>query len=103
MSNRRLRNWLYTPDGAKLGSLDVTGVDNFWVYGRFSPAAPFERYRQLFTDLETAWKQDESEQADEFQAQVNDLAFVVGPTPEQAHPIRDFKLMQGQFEYKMLP
>jgi hypothetical protein len=102
MSNQRIRNLLYMSEGTELGSLEVMGVDNFWVYGRFHPTPHFETYRQLFIDLERAWKEDESEQAYKLQEQVNDLGLIVGATPTQAHPIRDFKIMNGQYEYKLL-
>lgn len=90
----------------ELGQLEVCGIDNFWVYGRFYPLPDRERYSDLFGRLETACSGSEpavtdSDDVFEFQNKVNLLGLQVRTQTGVLCRIRDFKIQNGQYEYKL--
>ncbi|HNB70420.1 MAG TPA: hypothetical protein PLS70_04745 [Acidobacteriota bacterium] len=90
----------------EIGQLEVCGVDNFWTYGRFHPLPGYARYSDLFGLLETAWSRSEpavtdSDDVFEIQDKVNLLELQVRTQTGILHRIRDFKIQNGQYEYKL--
>jgi hypothetical protein len=99
----------------ELGELEVNGIDNYWIYGRFHPLPAFAYHAALFDRLEHAWAAEEMpidtdglvfdgcEDALQLQDEVNRLGLVVRSSSGAVHRIRDFKIQGGEYEYKRDP
>lgn len=100
MRNQKHRNWLVL-NGEKLGELEEKGVDMFWIYGVFYPAPDFEKHRELFERLELLWEEDGYEATDLLE-EINNLNLVVENEQGQHQRIKDFKISEGWYEYRLI-
>lgn len=90
----------------EIGQLEVCGIDNFWVYGRFYPLPGYAKYSDLFDLLETAWLRSESagtnsDDVFEIQDTVNVSGLQVRTQTGVLCRIRDFKIQNGEYEYRL--
>jgi hypothetical protein len=95
-------------DGEPVGRLEYTGIDNFWLYGKFHPLPAFQKCSQLFERLEAVWScnteeddliQNENDPLD-IQDKANGLDLQVKHESGMVVRVRDFKIQQGVFEHK---
>jgi hypothetical protein len=82
-----------------IGKLKAVKINEDWVVGRFCSFAEFQNYKQLFSALETAWI-CEAEEYFDYQEKVDALDLFV-KTIAGLQKISDFKIIYGQFEYKI--
>jgi hypothetical protein len=103
-------------DGVVVGTLEMRGIDHTWVYGIFHPGPNFERLGGPIRDLERAIH--ESEAADEgdnvpsaYGNALQDKWFdlmeeldqivAIQLAPGKTIQVRDFKVQNGWYEYRM--
>lgn len=92
----------------ELATLRYRSTDGYWTYGDFAPRSAFLDFAALFERLELAWESDSTSDAQggdddplEIQEMVNALGLMVRLSSGATYKVRDFKVIKGEYEYKV--
>jgi hypothetical protein len=92
--------------GQEIAFLELSSIDNYWVSGQFVALPAFGQIADLISRLERAYAGEHNdtspaEDPDQLQSEVDRLDLRVRTRTGLEVRIRDFKIQNGRYEYKV--
>lgn len=96
-------------ENQSIGSVRNIQVDNFHYFGIFKPNDHFTKVGLIMEQLEGLWKKEmddelsdqDEKQLEELTLKIDELELKVDLGNGDIHPIYDFKIVEGECEFKL--
>lgn len=93
--------------GQEIGFFELSSIDNYWVHGQFVAFPAFSQIADLISRLEQAYAGEHNDTSpavdpDQLQSEVDRLDLRVRTRTGLEVRIRDFKIQDGRYEYKVV-